>query len=96
MVLTIIHSSLLARHLSFQKNYVCTEQSFFWEGMKKDIVTFVEKCDTCQWDKGKRVKALSPLKPFPTPLTLRTYISIDFIAGLPKAGNKLVIMVVVD
>lgn len=39
---------------------------------------------------------LGELQPLPIPTQICTDISMDFIVGLPKAGNKLVIMVVVD
>ena len=64
--------------------------------MKKDILTLVSECDTCQRNKGEMVKALGPFQPFPIPPTLWIYISMEFIACLPNDGNKSVIMVVVD
>jgi hypothetical protein len=56
----------------------------------------VEKCDVCQPKKGEIIKSLSTLEPLPIPPSIWRDISMDFIVGLPKLGNKLVIMVVVD
>jgi hypothetical protein len=42
------------------------------------------------------VKPHGTLQPLPLPPTIWTNISMDFIVGLPKSRNKLVIMVVVD
>jgi hypothetical protein len=39
---------------------------------------------------------MGTLQPLPIPPTIWKYISMDFITGLPKSGNKSVIMVVVD
>eukprot|EP00253_Pinus_taeda_P020427 PITA_20427 len=64
--------------------------------MKKDILTFVVECDVCQRHKGETVKVPSTLQPFPIPASIWTEFSMDFITGLPKSGNKSVIMVVVD
>ena len=64
--------------------------------MKHDIHCFVAECDVCQCNKGKTVKALGTLQPLSIPPTIWKDISMDFITGLPKSGNKLVIMVVVD
>jgi len=64
--------------------------------VKKDILTFVAKCDICQRNKGESVKTPGALQPLPIPTTIWTNIFIDFIVGLPKSGNKYVIMVVVD
>jgi hypothetical protein len=33
------------------------KRSFFWDGMKHDVHTFVVKCDVCQHNKGETVKA---------------------------------------
>jgi hypothetical protein len=64
--------------------------------MKKDILTFVIKCDVCQCNKGETIKTLGALHLLPIPTSMWTDISMDFIVGLPKVGNKSVIMVVVD
>jgi hypothetical protein len=64
--------------------------------MKQDIHTFVAECDTCQCNKGETVKSPSTRQLLPIPPTIWTDIPMDFIVGLPKSGNKSVIMVVVD
>jgi transposase InsO family protein len=50
----------------------------------------------CQRKKGETVKSPGTLQPLPIPLAIWKDISMDFIISLPKLGNKLVIMVVVD
>ena len=42
------------------------------------------------------MKTPGALQPLPIPTQIWTDISMDFIVALPKAGNKSVIMVVVD
>jgi hypothetical protein len=64
--------------------------------MKQDIRNFVVECDVCQCNKGEIVKSLGTLQPIPIPPTIWKDIFMDFITGLPKSGNKSVIMVVVD
>jgi hypothetical protein len=56
----------------------------------------VAECDTCQCNKGETIKILGTLQPLPIPPTIWMDISMDFIVGLPKYGNKSIIMVVVD
>jgi hypothetical protein len=56
----------------------------------------VVECDTCQCNKGETVKPPGTLQPLSLPPTIWMDISMDFIVGLPKSGNKSVIMVVVD
>jgi hypothetical protein len=64
--------------------------------MKKDILQFVTECEVFQRNKGETVKSPGILQPLPIPTLIWTDISMDFIVGLPKVGNKSVIMVVVD
>jgi hypothetical protein len=64
--------------------------------MKQNIHNFVAECDVCQCNKGETVKSLGTLQPLLIPPTIWKDLSMDYIIGLPKSGNKLVIMVVVD
>ena len=64
--------------------------------MKQDIRNFVVECEVCQCNKGETVKSPGTLQPLPIPPAIWKDISMDFITGLPKSGNKSVIMVVVD
>jgi hypothetical protein len=68
---------------------------FFWDGMKHDVHNFVDECDVCQHNKGETIKSLGTLPPLPIPPAIWWDISMDFIMGLPKSGNKSVIMMVV-
>ena len=63
--------------------------------MKQDILTFVAE-DICQCHKGETVNTPGTLQPLPILASIWTKVSMDFITGLPKSGNKSVIMVVVD
>ena len=56
----------------------------------------VAKCGPCQHHKGETTLPSKFLKPYPTPTRIWTYISMDFIQGIPKYGGKTVILVVVD
>jgi hypothetical protein len=64
--------------------------------MKQDIRNFVVECDVFQCNKGETVKSPCTLKLLLIPPTIWWDISKDFIVGLPKSGNKSVIMVVAD
>ena len=63
--------------------------------MKKYILHFVTECEVCQHNKGETIKSLGAIQPLSIPASMWTNISMDFIVGLPKAGNNYVIMVVV-
>lgn len=64
--------------------------------MKRDISTFVRKCDTCQ--RCKRENTLTPglLQPLLIPDQDWSCISMDFVEGLPKSQSKDTILVVID
>jgi hypothetical protein len=64
--------------------------------MKQDVHNFVAECDVSQCNKGETIKTLGTLQLLPIPPSIWRDISMDFIVGLPKSGNKSVIMVVVD
>jgi len=85
------HFSPRVVHLGFTKTYEHVKHSFFWDGMKSDICTFVAKCDTCQCNKGKTGKPRGTLQLLPLPPTIWTDICLDFIVGLPKSTNTSLI-----
>jgi hypothetical protein len=64
--------------------------------MKHNVHNFVVECDVCQFNKGETIKYPGTLQPLSIPPLIWWDISMDFIVALPKYGNKLVIMVVVD
>jgi hypothetical protein len=64
--------------------------------MKQEIPNFVPECDVYQCNKAQTVKSSGTLQPLSIPPAIWRDISMDFITGLPKSGNKSVIMVVVD
>jgi hypothetical protein len=64
--------------------------------MKLGVHNFVAECDVCQRNKGEIVKSPGRLQPLPIPHAIWWDISMDLIVGLPKSGNKSVIMVVID
>jgi hypothetical protein len=96
LVLSELHATPIAGHSDFTKTYDRVKRSFLWDGMKKDICNFVAECEMCQRNKGEIVKTLGTLQLLPIPPAIWKDISMDFITGLPKSGNKSVIMVVMD
>jgi hypothetical protein len=95
-VLSELHSTPTAGHSGFTKTYERVKRSILWDGMKQDIRNFVVECDVCQRNKGETVKSSGTLQLLPISPAIWKDISMDFITGLPKSGNKSVIMVVVD
>jgi hypothetical protein len=96
MVLSELHATPKTRHLGFTKTYDWFKRSFLWDGMKQYVCNFVEECDAFQCNKEETIKTLDTLQLLPIPPAIWRDISMDFIVGLPKSGNKSFIMVVVD
>jgi hypothetical protein len=88
------HASPTVCHLWFTKTYESVKHYFFWDGMKQDVHKFLVECDVYQCNEGEIVKALGTLQLLLIPHAIWRDISMDFIVGLPKSGNKSVIMVV--
>jgi hypothetical protein len=104
-VLSELHATPTTGHSGFTKTYDKVKHSFFSDGMKQDIHKFFVECEVCQRNKGEIVKSPGTLQLLSIPPTIwkdismdfiTGDISMDFITGLPKSGNKSVIMVVVD
>jgi hypothetical protein len=95
-VLSELHATPTAGHSWFTKTYDWVKLYFFWDGMKKNVHTFVEKCDVFQCNKGETIKTHGTLQPLSIPPAIWRDIFMYFIMGLPKSGNNSVIMVVVD
>jgi hypothetical protein len=64
--------------------------------MKMKIQDFVEICDTCQRNKGEEIKISRAFPPLSIPTHIWANISMNFIVGLSRVGNKSMIMVVID
>jgi hypothetical protein len=96
MVLFELHATPIVGHSGFTKTYDWVKCSFFWDGMKQDVHNFLVECDVCKCNKGETVKYPGTLQPLSIPPAIWRDISMDFIVGLPKLGNKSFIMVVVD
>jgi hypothetical protein len=64
--------------------------------MKQDVHNFVVECDVCQCKNGETIKSPGTLESLSIQPPIWQDIFMDFIVALPKSGNNLVIMVIVD
>jgi hypothetical protein len=95
-VLYELHATPTTGHSRFTKTYDRFKLSFFWDGMKQYVCNFVVECDVCQRNKVEIIKSPGTLQPLPIPPAIWRDISMDFVVGLPKSGNKLIIMFIID
>lgn len=64
--------------------------------MKKEIKEYVAACNICQRLKSGNCFPGGLLQPLPIPQQVWEDLSMDFIEGLPKSGDKDCILVVID
>jgi len=90
------HDSPIARHPSYIKTFMSLKKSFFWPGLKKDVLHHVRQCLVCQRVKAERVKMPGMLQPLDIPLMKWESISMDFVTGLPtiRSGYNSIFVVV--
>ena len=77
--------------------YEDLRQIFWWDGMKKDIASFVACCNICNKVKAEHQKPAGLLQPLPVSQWKWDDICMDLITGLPRShrGNGA-IWVIVD
>lgn len=90
------HASAFGGHLGILRTYKRLNRLFEWTGLRKDVVQFIQACDSCQRNKTESRHPAGLLPPLPIPEQVWTEISMDFIMGLPRSNDKDTIMVVVD
>ena len=91
------HDSLSSGHPGYVKTLNAVRKSYFWAGMKRDVLNYVRSCLICQKIKAERVRLPGKLEPLDIPEMKWECISMDFITGLPTVqGDYDSIMVIVD
>ena len=91
------HTSQYSVHPGGDKMYKDLKKTFWWLGMKKDVVVYVSRCLTCQKVKSEHKRPQGMIQPLDVPKWKWNSISMDFICGLPRTpkGNNM-IWVIVD
>ena len=95
-ILWELHDSPIRGHLGQDATFKRISQFFYWHQMKQEITDYVRACDTCQRVKSGNTLPGGLLQPLPVPTQIWEDISMDFVEGLPKSGDKDCIMVIID
>jgi hypothetical protein len=77
------HSGGLVGHFGHDKMFSQLRSSYYWPGMRKEVIKFVNRCIIYQHAKGKREKT-GLYQPLPIPERPWDEISMDFVLGLPR------------
>ena len=82
------HSSAYAMHPSSTKMYKTLKEHYWWNGMKKEIASFVSKCLTCRQVKAEHQRLVGKIQLLPIPVWKWEKISMDFVIGLPRTQRQ--------
>ncbi|KAL5828810.1 hypothetical protein ACOSQ3_018278 [Xanthoceras sorbifolium] len=96
-ILTEAHSSAYSMHPGSTKMYRDLRTQYWWSGMKRDVVDFVNRCMTCQQVKAEHQVPSGLLQSIPIPEWKWDRITMDFVTGLPLTrSHHDAIWVIVD
>ena len=91
------HSSAYAMHPSSTKMYKTLKEHYWWNGMKKEIASFVSRCLTYQQVKAEHQRLMGKIQLFPILVWKWEKINMDFVTGLPRTQRQHdAIWVIVD
>ena len=95
-ILAEVYDIPIAAHPGYIKLYNTLRKSFYWNGLKRDALSYVTRCLSCQRIKAERVKYPGKLQPNDIPQMKWENISMDFVMDLPTSRGYDSIYVVVD
>ncbi|KAI3681176.1 hypothetical protein L6452_35961 [Arctium lappa] len=96
-VLKEAHDSPFSIHPGMTKMYRDLKQTFWWNGMKRDIAEHVSHCLTCQRVKIEHQRSSGLLQSLEIPVWKWEHITMDVVVGLPRtSSNHDSIWVIVD
>ena len=95
-IVRLHHNTPTAGHPGRWKMLELVMRNYWWPGISKYVLGYVDGCDTCMRGKKFPEKPAGKLMPNPIPKALWRDISVDFITGLPEAQGYDAIFVVCD
>jgi len=89
-----VHSGYFGGHLGIDKTYDKLRSRYFWPGMYRDVVGFLQNCAACNMRKLRRLRP--PLQKMQIPKYPFEMISIDTCGPFPESyeGNRYIINVI--
>ena len=96
LILQEAHDTPYSIHPGGTKMYQYHRERFWWHGMKREIASYVAKCDVCQRVKAEHQRPAGLLQPLQVPEWKWDKVGIDSITGLPrssKAQNSIWVIV---
>ena len=89
--------SAYVMHPGSTKMYRTLKEHYWWNGMKKEIASFVSRCLTCQQVKAEHQRPAGKIQLLRIPVWKWEKITMDFVIGLPRTQRQHdAIWVIVD
>ena len=82
------HSSTYVMHPGSTKMYMTLKEHYWWNGMKKEIASFVSRCLTCQQVKVEHQRPVGKIQLLLIPVWKWEKITMDFVKGLPRTQRQ--------
>jgi hypothetical protein len=95
-IVRLHHNTSISGHPGRWKTLELVMRNYWWPGISKFVLSYVDGCDTCQRGKSYPEMPAGKLMPNPIPTAPWIDISVDFITGLPEAQGYDSIFVVCD
>lgn len=92
----LVHDLLLVGHQYAENTLDCTQQQFYWPGIKAQVQQYGASCPECQLTQAKGLKEVE-MCPMPIVTTPFKRIGIDIVGPLTPAmsQNKYILLMVV-
>jgi hypothetical protein len=84
LILKEAHETAYSIHPGSEKMYQDLKKRFWWYRMKREIVEYVARCDSCQRIKVEHQRPVGLLQPLQIPQEKWDEIGMEFIVGLPR------------
>lgn len=93
-ILGIYHDSAIAGgHFGMSKTSKRIEETFWWKGLREDVIRYISSCHQCQLFKPLPGKPTGHLRPI-VPNGYMDMIAVDFVGPLPvsQSGNRFIVV----
>ena len=87
LILKEAHDTRYSIHPGGTKMYQELKEMFWWHGMKREIASYIAKCDVCQRVKAEHQRPAGLLQPLKIPEWKWEEVGMDFITGLPRSNR---------
>ncbi|GAA5908929.1 hypothetical protein JCM5296_006825, partial [Sporobolomyces johnsonii] len=83
-------------HLGPRKTALALSASFYWPGLTRDVLRYVQSCDGCQRFKARTTRRTGELHPLPVPLKAFSDVALDFVGPLPVSEGYDMLLTMTD